>query len=180
MSPHVYSGDTRLSWDDYVDCAVEAELVFPIGRDVRNLDGLSSWTPIAAAIEYVSPAIEIHNCKLWYGNPTTQELIASNAIHAGLVVGSQKTSPKTLDFELEGIGLFINGEPVASAISAETMGSPLNSLAWLAKELIARGDFLKAGDVVIPGSAVKLVPVEKGSVVRSRFTRCGSVRAEFV
>ena len=180
ISPHVYAGDTCLSWEDYVDCAVEAELVFRIGRDVRDLDGLSNWTRIAEAIEYVSPGIEVHNCKFWYGNPTTQELIASNAIHACLVVGNQKTLPGTLDFELEGIGLFLDGELVASAISAETMGSPLNSLAWLAKELIARGDFLKAGDLVIPGSAVQLVPVEKGSVVRSKFTRCGSVRAEFV
>ncbi len=76
--------------------------------------------------------------------------------------------------------MFLDGELVASGIIAETMGSPLNSLAWLAKELIDRGDFLKAGDLVIPGSAVKLVPVEKGSVVRSRFTKCGSVQAEFV
>jgi len=151
-----------------------------MGRDIRDLDGLSSRTRIAEAIAYVSPGIEVHNCKFWYGNPTTQELIASNAIHACLVVGTQKTSPKTLDFELEGIGLFLNAELVASAISAETMGSPLNSLAWLAKELIARGEFLKAGDIVIPGSAVELVPVEKGSVVRSRFTRCGAARAEFV
>ena len=34
LHPNVYFGNKRLSWEDYAGCAVEAELVFGIGRDV--------------------------------------------------------------------------------------------------------------------------------------------------
>ena len=114
-----------------------------------------------------------------YGEPTTQELIARNAIHACLVVGSRKTSPEDIDLEMEGVDLFVNGELKASGISAETMGNPLNSLVWLSEKLVARGDILKAGDLVIPGAPVNLLEVPRGSVVLSRFTNCGEVQAEF-
>ena len=90
MSPHVYFGASRLNLGDYVRCAVEAELVFHIGRDIEA--GFTR-SDMASAIQYVSPGIEVHNYKFWYGKPTTQELIASNAIHACLVVGRERTRP---------------------------------------------------------------------------------------
>ncbi len=178
LHPHVHFGDTRLSWGDFVGCAVEAELVFGIGRDVTA--PFRDREEARAAIEFVSPGMEVHNFRFLYGEPTTQELIAGNALHAALVVGARRTNPEDLDLEMEGVGLFVDGELKASGISAETMGSPLNSLAWLAEKLVARGEVLKAGDLVIPGAPVRLVDVPRGSVVRSCFTSCGEVRADFV
>ncbi|MFB3906705.1 MAG: AMP-binding protein [Acidobacteriota bacterium] len=69
-----------------------------------------------------------------------------------------------LDLQMEGIGLFLDGELMASAISAETVGGPLNSIRWLAESLLSRGESLRAGDIVIPGSAVKLVTVPRGAL----------------
>ncbi len=178
LHPHVYIGNTRLSWEDYVGCAVEAELVFGIGRDVTT--PFRDREEARAAIDFVSPGIEVHNRHFLYGEPTTQELIAGNGIHAGLVVGDRKTQADDLDLEMEGVGLFLDGELKASGISAETMGSPLSSLVWLAQKLIARGEILRAGDLVIPGAPVKLVDVPRGSVVRSCFTNCGEVQADFL
>lgn len=178
MAPYVYFGNTQLSWSDYVNCSVEPEFVFRIGQDI-TAEFLES-TSLIEAIEYISPGIEVHNYKFWYGEPTSQELIASNAIHACVVIGDEKRSPEGLDLEMEGVALFIGNELVASGIGAEVMGGPLRSLAWLAKKLIARGECLRAGDLIIPGSPVRLVPVEKGVVVKARFTHCGGVQAEFV
>lgn len=178
LHPHVYFGNTRLQWEDYVGCAVEAELVFGIGRDVTA--PFRDREEARAAIDFVSPGIEVHNFRFLYGEPTTQELIAGNAIHAGLVVGDRKTKAEDLDLEMEGVGLFVDGELKTSGVSAETMGSPLSSLVWLAQKLIARGDILRAGDLVIPGAPVRLVDVPRGSVVRSCFTNCGEVQADFL
>ena len=177
LYPEIYFGDNRLSWEDYAGCAVEAELVFGIGRDVTAPFG--DREEARAAIEFVSPGIEVHDFRFLYGEPTTQELIARNAIHAGLVVGKRKTSPDNVDLEMEGVGLYVDGELKASGISAETMGNPLNSLVWLSEELVGRGDILRAGELVIPGAPVNMVEVPRGSVVRSCFTHCGQVQAEF-
>ena len=177
LHPDVYFGNNRLSWEDYAGCAVEAELVFGIGRDVTA--PFADREEARAAIEFVSAGIEIHHFRFFYGEPTTQELIARNAIHAGLVVGDSKTSPEDIDLEMEGVGLFVDGQLRASGISAETMGNPLNSLVWLSEKLLARGDILKAGELVIPGAPVNLLEIPRGSVVRSCFTSCGEVEAEF-
>jgi hypothetical protein len=33
------------------------------------------------AIEYISPGIEIHNCKFWYGNPCLNAMIEVKGAH---------------------------------------------------------------------------------------------------
>jgi len=177
MAPYVYFGDAFLEWSDYVNCAVEPEFVFRIGHDV-NAEFIERRS-IAESIEYVSPGIEVHHYKSWYGEPSFQELIASNAIHACLVVGDEKKKLESLDLEVEGVGIFAGTDLVASGIGAETLGGPLKSLAWLAGNLILRGEYLKAGDLVIPGSPVRLVPIAGSTVVTVRFTHFGMVRAQF-
>jgi len=175
MAPHVHYGNTVLNWDDYYHLAVEPEFVFGIGQDVPSEIG--DEADLLDAIEWVAPGIEIHNYKFWFGKPTSQELIASNGIFAGLVVGEQRISP--VDLDLEGVGLFRNGQLEASGIGAEIMGGPLKSLRWLANHLVRQGEHLQAGQLVIPGSAVELVSVEHGDQITASFTRVGSVKAEF-
>jgi 2-keto-4-pentenoate hydratase len=177
MAPHIRYGNTVLDWNDYIDLAVEPEFVFGVGRDVRS--EIRDGEELLDAIEWVAPGIEIHNYRFWFGEPTSQELIASNGIFAGLVVGEQRVSPTELDSDLEGVGIFRNGELAASGIGAEIMGGPLKSLQWLANHLQSQGEHLQAGQLVIPGSPVQLISVEPGDRIAARFTRLGSVEAEF-
>ena len=66
------------------------------------------------------------------------------------------------------------------ALDTEIMiGGPLASLRWLVRHLANRGEYLRAGQLVIPGSPVKLIPVEAGSVARATLTHVGSVRTKF-
>ena len=177
MAPHVFFGNTRLAWADYYQPAVEPEFVFMMAHDLR--DEVGDGEPIERAIEFVSPGIEIHNYQFWFGKPTLQELIASGGIHAGLVVGDHKVRPDAIDWEMEGVGIFKSGALTASGIAAEIMGGPMISLRWLVNHLVRRGDMLKAGDLVIPGSPVQLVPVDRGDRVTARFTHVGTVDATF-
>jgi 2-keto-4-pentenoate hydratase len=59
------------------------------------------------------------------------------------------------------------------------MGSPVNSLAWIANHLGARGLGLRAGDLVMSGSISQLLRPKAGDTVRAAFTRLGSVSARF-
>ena len=150
MAPHIHYGNAVFDWSDYIDLAVEPEFVFRIGRDVQS--GIRDQEELLEVIEWVAPGIEVHNYRFWFGEPTSQELIASNGIFAGLVVGERRTSPAELDFDLEGVGIFRNDELAASGIGAEIMGGPLKSLRWLANHLLSRGEhlqkmtFLRAGN----------------------------------
>ncbi len=177
MQPHLYHGDTNLDWQEFHCPAVEPELVLMISRDLE--DEVGPDEPLEEAIEFVSPGIEIHNYDWWFGEPSLQELICSNGIHASLVVGEEKVTPKALDWEMEGVGLFKNGQLSASGIGAEIMGGPMKSLHWLVNHLVRQGEVLRAGQVVIPGSAVPLIPIEPNDRVMARFTHAGSVSAKF-
>lgn len=56
-----------------------------------------------------------------FGELSSQELICSNGLHACLVVGEHKTKPENLDWDIEGVALFKNGELAASGVGAEIM-----------------------------------------------------------
>jgi 2-keto-4-pentenoate hydratase len=177
LQPHIYRDGERLNIENFVDCALEPELVFHIGSD---LDGSNLETAhLRAAISSVSPGIEVHNYRFWYGRPTSQELIASNGIHAGLVIGDDHILPPHLDLSLERTTLVINGAEMASGVGAEIMDGPINSLRWLLTHLRKRGRQLRAGDLVIPGSAAKLIRVGRGEIAEAVFTHFGSCRAIF-
>jgi 2-keto-4-pentenoate hydratase len=175
--PRVYSDRVKLEIDDYVNCALEPELVFHIGSE---LDGSNlEASHLRKAIAAVSPGIEVHNYRFWYGKPCSQELIASNGIHAALVVGRKYELSAELDLLEERTTLFVNGEEKATGIGREIMGGPFESLRWLLIHLRRRNQSLSAGDLVIPGSAAKLVNVSKGDAAEARFTSFGSCRATF-
>ncbi len=177
MAPFLYDSGVRLAVGDFHGCAIEPEFAFRIGSDVdpaRLTDD-----DLLAAIESVTAGIELHHYTFVHGAPTAQELIASNAIHAGVVLGSDPR-PVMADLALEGVGAWVDGVLVESAMAAEILGSgPLASLRWLARHLDARGLRIRAGELVIPGSAVGLVRVAAGSRVDARFTRLGRCEAVF-
>jgi 2-keto-4-pentenoate hydratase len=62
-----------------------------------------------------------------------------------------------------------NGECQGSGRGADAMGDPLVALEWLSAYLLARGEALRGGDIVITGGLTAAVPVLPGDVVRGVF-----------
>lgn len=58
-----------------------------------------------------------------------------------------------------------NGVVVGRGTAAAAMGNPLTAVAWLANELLDRGDCLRAGQFVITGGLCAAVPFEHGDMV---------------
>jgi 2-keto-4-pentenoate hydratase len=52
--------------------------------------------------------------------------------------------------------------PIGGGRHAETLGDPLNALAWLAEASIARGDPLRAGEIVLSGALGPMKPLTPG------------------
>ena len=155
----------RLAWADYVDLAVEPEFAIRIGE--------------GGTLESITAAIEIHNYRFWSGKPSSQELVMSNGIHAGLVMGKQRVAPDEIDLDGARVELRINGKSKAAGFGRDIMQGPLSSLSWLKAHLAARGFTLKPGHLVIPGSPVPLVTVPRGAEVEARIDGLGTARAMF-
>ena len=187
FTPYIYKADVnktganetavQLDWRDYINCAIEPEMVFKIGRELGEED--LSDDALIDAIEYVSPGIELHNFKFWFSPPTSQELICSGGIHAGLVIGRQKVLPEELSFKNELFRVYKDEEPITQAPASEIMGGPLKSLRWLVNSLVRRGMVLEKGSFVIPGSPVELVPITQDTNLRIEIDGVGHLCAGF-
>jgi len=177
MAPHVYTDCKSVNRSQFLNCAIEPEMVFRIGRD---LDGRHLERDyLIRSIEYVSPGIEIHQLKFWYQPPTSQELIASNGIHASLIIGSSKVSPDALDFQTEGFRVYTDRVRVTSGNASEIMGDPIKSLNWLVSHLAERGERLREGQWVIPGSPVELVEIKQDTKLEIEIDKVGNLGVQF-
>ena len=176
---HVHNAaQTReLFWSDYVNCAIEPELVLSIGKDLEGTN--VSDHEMIDSIEYVSAGLELHHFHSWFGSPTAQELICANGIHAGLIVGAERVSPTTLIFQNELFEVRQNRILVTQALASEIMGGPLHSLRWLIRHLNEKQQRLKAGSLVIPGSPVELIRIESESEVTVMIESVGRLTTQF-
>ena len=79
-----------------------------------------------------------------------------------------------LDIWTAGLVMQINGQTVSLGVGAAALGHPLNAAAWLARTLAARGEPLKAGDVLLAGALGPMVALNPGDMVEAFVGGLGS------
>ena len=147
-SSEQHPSGTTLPQGDFANVAVEAELGVTLGRDVgRDARGV---TGVVAAVAQVVVAVELHNLVLRGGDPTGPELIANNAIHAG-VVRSPGIEPPPAGTVVD-LGLEFDGASVDAWSDRRWPDDVLSALPWLVRELARHGLRLKAGQLVLVGA----------------------------
>ena len=102
-----------------------------------------------AAVAQVVVAVELHNLVLRGGGPTGAELIANNAIHAGVVRSPGIEPPPAgtvVDLALEFDGASVD------AWSDRRWPDVLSAVPWLVRELARHGHRLEAGQLVLVGA----------------------------
>jgi 2-keto-4-pentenoate hydratase len=173
----VYASGADVPTSGFIGLAVEAEVALVMGR---ALAGPGVTPPQALlAVEGAVPALELIDFR-YAGKPTAVDAIADGVFAKAIVLGAPMTDVTHLDLALEGLVYELNGAVAATNTAAEVLGSPINSLAWIANHLGARGLALRAGDLVMTGSVSLLLRPKAGDTIRARFTRLGSVSARFV
>lgn len=173
--PYVVNEGEKFDCSNFLHCAIEPEMIICIGKDLDKENPTDQ--ELIDAIKYVSPGIEIHEYTFWVDPPCIQELICSGGIHRGLIVGQSKVSPEILNFGDESFSIHLDDQFVGSEKADKIMGGPLKSLRWLTNHLLARGDRLQKGDLVIPGSPLELISVEPGMRMRVTIDGVGAVEA---
>jgi 2-keto-4-pentenoate hydratase len=162
---------------DFLQPRIEPEVAFVLHRGLRG-PGVTV-AEAAAAVGFVLPALEIIDSRIRDWQIGILDTIADNASSGGVVLGSNPTRLGAVDLRLSGCTLRRNGELVGTGAGGAVLGSPLNSLVWLANTLGARGVALEAGQVVLPGSITASVPVAAGDCFTAVFAGLGSVTARF-
>ena len=178
MDDFFYLEPLPIPTDRFIQPRVEPEVAFVLKRPLRG-PGVTVHEAIAA-IDFVLPALEIVDSRIKDWKIGLFDTIADNASSAAVVLGSTPTALADVDLRLAGAVMHRNGQVVGTGAGGAVLGSPINSLIWLANTVGARGITLEAGHVVLPGAVCAMAPVVAGDTFTATFAGLGSVTARFV
>lgn len=151
----------------------EAEVAFILGADLPDPE--TTPEAAAAAVAQAVAAIEIVDSRIADWKITFADTVADNGSSAFYVLGGDRKALEGLDLWTCGMALEVNGQVVSLGAGAACLGHPLNALAWLARTLAARGEPLRAGDVVLSGALGPMVALQPGDTVKATIGGLGTV-----
>ncbi|HET7477023.1 MAG TPA: fumarylacetoacetate hydrolase family protein [Dermatophilaceae bacterium] len=157
----------------FIHPRVEPEIAFLLARDVA---APATVTSVLAATEAVLAAIDVLDSRYADFRFRLPDVVADNASAGAFILGPRIRAPYDIeDLSLLGCVLRVNGEVTATAAGAAVMGHPAESVAWLANELAAKGERLRAGWLVFSGGLTEPVPLTAGVSVAAEFDDLGTI-----
>ena len=171
----LYASGVELNKKDYTNPAMEAEFGVILNRDIKP--DLASFDYILQSIEGIYPLIEIHNL-VFYGNePYGAELLTNNAIHAGVILGSETKLPS--DKTKTDLKLIYDQEVIDTWTNKIWPNDMLSEIEWLVKEQAKKNNYLKKGDLILTGAYGFPVPINDKKLVEVTSSAFGDVTATF-
>lgn len=143
----------------------EAEIAFVLAADLPDPE--TTPEQVAAAVATAHAAIEIVDSRIADWKITFADTVADNGSSAFFVLADAGKPLDGLDLWSAGMVMQINGETVSLGAGAAALGHPLNAAAWLARTLAARGEPLRAGDVLLAGALGPMVAIQPGDRVET-------------
>ena len=148
----IHPSGTALDASRFNDLAIEGEFAVRFGIGVLGV-------------------IELHN----YRSVTSAcELIACNAMHAGVVLPRDGPHVRDLDLILdEPLSVWKNGELLGTATARSLPGGPAASIARLEDHLARLGSHLEPGQLILTGSPLPLYRVAEGDRIEVTCAKLG-------
>lgn len=175
---HMIYGTTEpLDLANFLQPRVEGEIAFVLNRDLDS--PTTTVAEVLSATEYVLPAIEIVDSRIAGWDIRITDTIADNASSGAVVLGTTPSSLRGLDLMQIGMVIDHKGEPVSVGAGSACLGSPVNAVAWLAREVARRGSPLKAGEIILSGALGPMVGVSAPGRYRMSLSGMGRVDAVF-
>jgi 2-oxo-3-hexenedioate decarboxylase len=150
----------------------EPEIVFVLGRDIAGPHVTA--TDVLAATSGVAVGIEVLDSRYRDYKFSMADVVADNTSAGRFVVGTPVPAAG-IDLRLVGVVLEKNGQVVATASGAASLGHPASAVAWMVREMAADGEGLRAGQIVLSGGLTVAVPVGPGDVVVASIDRLGTL-----
>jgi 2-oxo-3-hexenedioate decarboxylase len=166
-----YGEPVRL--DRFIHPRVECEIAFLLARDVT---APATITSVLAATDVVFGAVDVLDSRYESFRFTLSDVVADNASAGAFYLGPIARRPDELeDLRLLGAVVRVDGEVAMTAAGAAVMGHPAASVAWLANQLAAEGETLRAGQIIFSGGVTAPVPVAADRSVTFEFDQLGAI-----
>ena len=167
----LYLDGVTLDKRNFANPAMEAEFGIVLNRDLTpelvNLDY------ILDSIETIHPIIEIHNLVFNGDPPFGAELLANNAIHAGVVMG--KPTKANIKSEITDLKLIFDNEIIDTWSDKKWPHDMLSEVEWLVKEQDKIGNILKKGNLILTGAYGLPIPINDKKLIQVTSSLFGNV-----
>lgn len=163
---------SKIPTDAFVEFLVETEIAFTIGKRIdKAVDNVEKLT---GHVKWVHTAFDVGDYRFLAGQvkPTPQDMIASG-VGAHFHVLGPAVDPGRVDVDAVKLKLIRNGKTISESAATNVMGSPWNSLLWLANHVVKLGGALKPGDVVITGTAAPAYKAKGENIAGDYEGDCG-------
>jgi 2-keto-4-pentenoate hydratase len=172
-----WQSGVRLDPTQFATPAIEGELAVLLKKDLNIISVTElGVTALIEAIDQVFVVIEMHN-KVFRQTPGAPELVANNAIHAGVVQTLQKASFVP---DVPGpLRVFIDDVQVAKVSGEALRSTVFDSLCWLIEALGQHNQTLSAGQTVLCGTISGMHLIDAGVKIKVTTENFGSVAMRF-
>ena len=171
----LHTSEVILNKKDYSNPAMEAEFGIILNRDLHPED--ISLEHIIDSIDSIYPLIEIHNL-VFHGNaPHGAELLANNAIHAGIILGPKNKLPD--NNQITDLKLVYDNEIVDTWLNKKWPHDMLSEVMWLVKEQAKTKNILKKGNLILTGAYGFPIPINDKKIIEATSSAFGDAKAIF-
>jgi 2-keto-4-pentenoate hydratase len=160
---------------DYSNPAMEAEFGIILNRDLKPEN--ISIEYILDSIDSIYPLIEIHNLVFHGDAPHGAELLANNAIHAGIVLGPKNELPR--NDQTTDLKLIYDKVTIDTWSNKKWPDDMLSEIKWLVNEQAKTNNILKKGDLILTGAYGFPIPINEKKIVETTSSLFGNVKATF-
>ena len=160
----LHNNEASLNRKDYSNPAMEAEFGIILNRDLK-LENIS-FEYLLDSIDSVYPLIEIHNLIFHGDAPHGAELLANNAIHAGVILGPKNNLPN--NNQVTDLKLIYDNKVIDSWSGKKWPNDMLSEVIWLVNEQAKIGNILKKGNLILTGAYGFPVPINDKKKIEAK------------
>ncbi|MXY68928.1 MAG: hypothetical protein F4Y47_10275 [Acidobacteriia bacterium] len=167
---HLFASEIRaspaeLSADEFCCLAIEGELALILDADIDDVEEFREGP--ARFVREIFPVIELHHYIFRGPSPSAAEIVANNALQAGIVVPAARATAGTAD-------LLEVKVAISDRVGEEAAVGPLETVHELASRLAVFGIKPRAGEILLTGSPLPLYPVARDDGIQ---VQCPGVAA---
>jgi len=166
---------------DFMRVGVEFEVAFEVAEDIPISQTPYDKDSIVDFICAAMPAFELIEDRCAdYSKLDAVSILTDRCWCNGIVLGERITDWKNLDLGNAKSKVSLNGVINDEGNTRDALGHPLIGVAWIANHLNKNGSSLKAGDVIMTGSALKTQFINPGDKVTYCIDGLGEVAANVI
>lgn len=172
-----YEG-TKLRLADFIKPFVELEPAFVLKGALKGPN--CTVADVISAVDYAIPAVEIIDSRVKNWTITLEDTLADNGSTGAVILGG--TPRRLTDLSLSDTRGFLkfNDVEIMAGNTRNILGNPVSAVAWLVNRLSEFGVELLPGQVVMPGSCLRAMPMEETGHWSCTYEGWGTVEFDVV